>query len=191
MTPLFATVLLDPPTTLFAGCVLALVCTRLIRRDPEKELRKTMLWALGWSLWYGVCVAWPFFKRPGWMFVYLLDTDKVPLVTAYLLFVIALAAYGVCGALAVGLAVSRGKFGFGVVLTVGSAVTLGAVGLLTADQYAVVGTTAQYLAHTAPKLAQDPSMVIGMNAMGAGIGVFSIALLTIKVLQIRRLKLKG
>ncbi len=188
MTPVFATVLLDPPSTLMAGAIIALVCTKLIRRDPERQLRTTMFWAAAWSAWYGVCVAWPFFKRPDWMLVYLVDADHVPLIPAYVLFQLALVVYGVAGALAVGLAVSRGKLGFGIALTVGIAVVLGSVGLLTAGQYAVVGTHAQYLAGTAPHLGDDKDMVMGMNAMTIGIASFSIALLVAKILQIRKLK---
>jgi len=188
MTPVFATVLLDPPSTLMAGAIIALVSTKLIRRDPEKELRTAMLWAAAWSAWYGVCVAWPFFKRPDWMFVYLVDAQNVPLVPAYVLFMLALVVYGVCGALAVGLAVSRGKLGFGIALTVGCAIVLGSVGLLTGSQYVLVGTYAQYLAHAAPHLQDDHDMVMGMNGMTVGIATFSIALLVYKIVQIRRLK---
>ena len=188
MTPILATVLLDPPSTLMAGAIISLVSTKLIRRDPEKELRTAMLWGAAWSAWYGVCVAWPFFRRPDWMFVYLVDTQNVPLVATYFLFMIALVVYGVCGALATGLAVSRGKLGFGIVLTIGIAVVLGSVGLLTAHQYSLVGTYAQYVANTAPKLQDDHEMVMGMNGMTVGIAVFSIALLVYKIVQIRRLK---
>lgn len=188
MKPILATVLLDPPTTLFAGAVISLVSTKLIRRDPEKQLRIAMLWAAGWSVWYGICVAWPFFKRPDWMLVYLVDAQNVSLVPAFALFMVALVVYGVCGALATGLAVSRGKLGFGVVLAVGAAIVLGATGLLTAGQYSVVGTFAQYVAHTAPKLTEDKEMMMGMNAMTIGIASFSLMLLGIKIVQIRKLK---
>ncbi len=188
MTPVFATVVIDPPSTLFVGGIVALVSTKLIRRDPEKELRTAMLWAAAWAAWFGVCVAWPFFKRPDWMFVYLLDAQKVPLVPAYLLFVFCLVVYAVIGALAVGLAISRGKLGFGVALTVAAIIVWGGLFGLTFDQYMVVGTHAQYVAGAAPKLQDDHDMVMGMNAMTGGIAVFSIALLILKINQLRKLK---
>jgi hypothetical protein len=147
-----------------------------------------MLWAAAWSAWYGICVAWPFFKRPDWMLVYLVDAQNVSLVPAFVLFMFALVIYGVCGALATGLAVSRGKLGFGIVLAVGAAIVLGSTGLLTAGQYSVVGTFAQYAAHTAPKLTDDKEMMMGMNAMTIGIASFSVMLLAIKIVQIRKLK---
>ncbi|MFL5319536.1 MAG: hypothetical protein ACJ790_07750, partial [Myxococcaceae bacterium] len=94
-----ATVLLDPPTTLFAGALVALVSMKLIARDPVREIGRTAMWAALWSVLYGGAVSYMFFKFPDWMLTYLKDASTVPLVPVFIVFVIALVVCGFAGAL--------------------------------------------------------------------------------------------
>jgi len=62
-------------------------------------------------------------------------------------------------------------------------VYLGCIGIITADQYANIGTTAQYLSHTALKLSDDKAMMIAVNGITVGLVVASVPII---VVQIRR-----
>src|SRR4051812_16786012 len=103
MIPLtLATVLLDPPTTLFAGTIIALVSAKLIARDPVREINRTALFAVIWSVIYGFAVSYMFFVYPDWMLTYLKDASTVPLVPTFIVFMLALVVCGFAGSLAAG-----------------------------------------------------------------------------------------
>src|SRR4051794_11581409 len=108
MIPLcLATVLLDPPTTLFAGSIIALVSMKLIARDPNREIGRTAMYAVIWSVIYGLAVSYMFFVFPDWMLTYLKDASTVPLVPTFIVFVIALVVCGFAGSLATGWLISQ------------------------------------------------------------------------------------
>jgi hypothetical protein len=169
MTPLLSTVLLDPPTTLIFGSALAVLSGKLIRAHPQAGLKKVVTLAAGWSAWYGLCVGWFFFERPDWMFVYLLDTQKVPLVPAFLAFWLIVTLYGVFGALGTGLLIQQQKNGLALVTAAGAVLSFGFIFAISLNAYTHVGTFAQYVKDAAPALDADASMKRAMNLSSAGI----------------------
>ncbi len=180
MTFGLATVLLDPPSTLIFGCALAALSAKLIRANPALGLKKTVVLSAGWSAWYGLCVAWFFFQRPDWMFVYLLDTAKVPLAPAFIAFWLVLIGYGALGALGTGLLMQQQKTGLGVAASAMAVVSMAFIFAITGDQYVHVGTTAQYVAGNAPALDSDATMKMALNVSGAGIVVGILAVLVLQ-----------
>lgn len=183
MTPVLSTVLLDPPSTLIFGSALAVLSGKLLRANPERALKKTAALAAGWSAWYGLCVGWFFFERPDWMFVYLLDSQKLPLVPAFLAFCAVLVAYGVFGALGTGILIQQGRRGFAVLTAVGAVLSMGFIFAITANAYTHVGTYAQYLKGEAPQIDADAAMKMAMNVSGGGI---VIGILVVLFLQFRK-----
>ena len=179
------TVMLDPPSALLFGCAIATVSMKLIRANPAAALKKTVLISAAWSAWYGVCVGWFFFMRPDWMFTYLIDTAKVPLVPAFLVFWAALVGYGVVGALGTGLLVQQQKPGLAIAATPRSALFFGLLLLISNPAYVKVGTFAQYWAGSAPAVEADPTMQTALAVSGAGIG---FGVLVSLVVQLKKAK---
>ena len=183
MPTVLATVFLDPPSTLLAGVVLALVSTKLLRKNGDAEVKLLIKLAAGWSLLYGIGVGWPYFERTDWMYTYVMDTANVPLVPTYLLFVFVLVGCGVLGAVGAAAMIQSNRMPLAWTMLVMTAVYLGAIGVITADQYANIGTTAQYLSHTALKLTDDKAMMIAVNAISV---VGALGAIPIIVVQVRR-----
>lgn len=175
-----ATVLLDPPSALIFGTALAVVSMKLIRANPAAALKKTVAITAAWSAWYGACVGWFFFNRPDWMFTYLIDSAKVPLLPAFVVFVAALVGYGVVGALGTGLLVQQGKTGLAIGTVVVTVAFYGLLFLMSAPAYVKVGTFAQYFAGTAPAIDADPAMQTAMTVSGIGIGLGVVASLVVQ-----------
>lgn len=167
MTPLLATVLLDPPTALITGSGLALFSLKMLRKSPEAETRRLALLGAAWGAWYAVCVSWMFFQKTDWMLVYLADGKDLPVVPAFALFMAICAFFGVVGALATSWLVATGRLGLGIALFLGTVVTVGVIGLLQGDAYLHVGSLAEYRAGTAPHLKDLPEMQKMMNLSGA------------------------
>jgi hypothetical protein len=186
MPLMLGTVLLDPPTAMFAGCVLALVSAKLIALRPEQELLRTGALGAGWGAFYAGCVGWLFFTEPDWMLVYLKDAREVALVPAFIVFAGLCAAHGALGALACGALLGRGKKGLAWAVTAAAAATLVSVFWLQWHQYFLVGTWEQYAAGRATRLQDDASTQMAMNVASAIAGVGSIALLVARVRQSRR-----
>ena len=172
---ILATVLLDPPSTLLFGTAIAVVSMKLIRANPAAALKKTVAITAAWSAWYGVCVGWFFFMRPDWMLTYLVDSSKVPLVPAFLVFWAALVGYGVVGALGTGLLVQQNKTGLAIGTVGVSAAFFGLLLFMSNPAYVKVGTFAQYFAGTAPGIEADPAMQTAMTVSGIGIGLGVVA----------------
>lgn len=187
MTPLFATVLLDPPTALIFGSALGLVSGKLIRRNPEAELKTTAVLAGAWSAWYGVCVGWFFFARPDWMFVYLLDTQTVPLVPAFLVFMVLLVVHGVFGALGAGILMQQQRKALAAFLAAGAVLTIGFFFAISANAYVHLGTFEQYTNGVAPALETDGTMKLAMNLSGAGSGLAAALMLFLRFKKARTL----
>lgn len=164
-----STVLLDPPSTLIFGSALALLAGKRIRAGAEGALMKTALISTVWSAWYGVCVGWFFFQRPDWMFVYLLDTQKVPLVPAFLVFWLVVTVYGIFGAVCTGWLMQQQKTGLAILTVVGAVLSMAFIAATTANAYAHVGTFAQYMKGEAPMLTEDATMKMAMNLSTVGI----------------------
>jgi hypothetical protein len=181
---MLATVLLDPPTTLMAGAILALVSMKLLPKGLE-EVWRVGQFAGAWGLVYALSVGWHFFFRTDWMFVYLFDTASVPLVPAYLVFVAICVAFGIVGGLGVGLLLHLRKTAAAWLVSLGAVASLAACFAITLDQYLKVGTTAEYLAGTAKKLTDDGSIMLANNVSPA---VFGLTAVGIIVLQIRRMR---
>lgn len=172
---MIATVLLDPPSTLLFGTALSVVSMKLIRANPEGALKKTVAITAVWSAWYGLCVGWFFFMRPDWMFTYLIDTAKVPLVPAFVVFVAALVGYGVVGALGAGILVQQKKTGLAIASMVVALLFFAMLFLMSNPAYVKVGTFAQYTTGTAPGVEADGPMQTAMTVSGIGIGLGVVA----------------
>lgn len=178
-----ATVLIDPPTTLFAGAVLALISLKLIRGRGMEELWRVGQLAAAWGLVYGVSVAWHFFNRTDWMFFYAMDTSGLPLVPMYLVFLFVCSAWGALRGLAVAALIHVKRVGLAVGATLSAVVGFGLFLFITLDQYMHVGTTKQYLAGTAGKMTDDAAFVTATNISPV---IFGLAAVGIIVLQVRR-----
>ncbi len=178
-----ATVLIDPPTTLFAGGILALVSLKLIARNGVDELWRAAQLSAAWGFLYALCVGWFFFHRTDWMFVYALDTAPLPLVPLFILFALVCAAWGGLGALAVGALLLLKRTGLAFAAFASALAGFGLLLFVTLDQYLHVGTRAEYLAGTAKKTLDDPGWVMASNLASA---VFGLAAVGIIVLQVRR-----
>lgn len=185
MTPLLSTVLLDPPTALIFGSVLALVSGRLIVKSPQAELKTTAVLAAAWSAWYGLCVGWFFFAQPDWMFVYLVDTQQVPLVPAYLAFLVLLVVHGVFGALGAGILMQQQRKGLAILMALGAVLTIGFFFAISSHAYVHLGTFEQYARGAAPGLETNETMKLAMNLSGAGSGIAAAALLFLRFKKAR------
>jgi hypothetical protein len=181
---MLATVLIDPPSTLFAGGILALLSWKLLKKGTDEVWRVGQLSA-AWGFAYAISVGWWFFFRPDWMFVYTLDTSSLPLVPLYLLFLFVCTALGALGGLAVALLVYLKKGALAVTAFAGALLTWGLFLFMTLDQYTHVGTRAEYLAGTARALAEDSNWLMASNVAGVIAGIPAIAII---VLQIRRMR---
>jgi hypothetical protein len=189
-TPL-ATVLLDPPTALLFGCALALVSSKLILRNPRGEVLRTGLIGAGWGAFYGLAVAWFFFRQPDWMLVYLKDARQVALVPAFVVFLLLLAAHGAAGGLAGAALLSSGRKALAWALTLGAMATLGAGFWLQWQQYFLLGTYEQFHQGQAIPLQSDATMQLAMNVSGAASAVSAVGLFVWRFLQARKVDDQG
>ena len=188
MLPLtLATVMIDPPTALFAGCVLALISIKLIVRDPQREIMKTAIYAGAWSFAYVIAVSFMYVLYPDWMMVYLRDAKDVPLVPVWIVFMIACVACGVMGALSTAVLLSWKKTGLALAVTVGALVFLGLLGWLGGSQYIYVGTFAQFAAGQAPKLMENAHAQTYMNVASGITGAVSVGIIVKRVLETKKL----
>lgn len=183
---LLATVLLDPPTALLFGCVVALISARLIAHDPLRELRRTAVIGAAWGLFYGLCVGWFFFRRADWMLVYLKDANEVSLVPAYLVFLALTAAHGAFGALANAALLRHGRRAAAWLVTLAALLTLAGAFWLQWRQYVLVGTWEQFQTGTAVPLQSDATMQAVMNVTGLLSAGAAVGLLAWRFLQARR-----
>lgn len=181
-----ATILLDPPTTFMAGGIIALIGTKLIRKTGAAEVWKTGLLGALWGVIYAVAVAWMYFIRTDWMFVYLIDTSTMPMVPTYLAFFLILVAFGFAGALAVGHLIQQGRLGLAIGLTLAAAFTLIMTGVLTAPHYVAMGTTKEYWAGTAKKLVDDVEAMRAVNGITIGATLASLPMLFLRIRDLRR-----
>lgn len=179
-----ATVIIDPPTTLFAGGILALISWKLVKTSVGEVWRVGQLSA-AWGLVYGLSVGWHFFFRPDWMFFYALDTAGLPLGPAFAGFLFVCTTWGALGGLGVAALIHVKEGALAV------AAFLGALGgfvlllLVTLDQYVHVGTRAEYLAGTAKKVQEDASWVTASNGSTA---LFLLAAAVIIAVQVKRIR---
>jgi len=182
---ILATVLIDPPTTLFAGGILALISMKLLRTRGIEEVWRVGVLSAIWGLVYGVSVGWHFFFRTDWMFFYAMDTSSLPLVPLFVFFLFVCSAWGGLGGLAVGALLQAKRTALAVVAFAGALLGFVMLLLITLDQYKHVGTRAEYLAGTAKLISDDPSWVMASNVSPA---IFLTAAVVIIVLQVKRIR---
>ena len=180
-----ATVLIDPPTTLFAGGILAFISWKLVKTKGLDEVWRVGQLSAGWGLAYGISVGWHFFFRTDWMFIYAMDTSTLPLVPLFVLFLFLCASWGALGGLGVALLVHLQKPALAVTGFVGAFLGWGFFLFITLDQYKHIGTTKEYLAGTAKLITDDPNWVMASNVSPV---IFGIAAVGIIVLQVRRMR---
>lgn len=188
---LIATVLLDPPTALLFGCLVALVSSRLIARNPDGEIPRTGAFGAAWGAFYALSVGWFFFRYPDWMFAYLRDARDVPLLPAYVVFVLICAAFGAAGALGTAALIRRGMRGAAWAVTFGALLTIGATFYLQLAQYLVVGTFADFWAGRAAPIQSVGPMQVALNVSGAVATAGAAAALVTRFLQSRRGEPRG
>lgn len=180
---LLSTVILDPPSALLAGSVVALISFKLVVQKPEREVLRTGAYGALWGLLYGIAVGLPFFRYPDWMLVYLRDSSGTSLVLLYVLFVVTLVASGAAGGLGTAALVAQKKTALAVALCVGALATLGGAALLTSPQYSVVGTYAEYVAGKAVPLASSAlPTTMGITSAIAVVG--SLAMLAVRIREV-------
>jgi hypothetical protein len=182
---MLATVLIDPPTTFFAGGILALVSMKLIRTKGVDEVWRVAQLSAAWGLVYALSVGWHFFNRTDWMFFYAIDTSKLPLVPLFAIFVFVCVLWGAIGGLAVAALIHLQKLGLAIMAFVAELLGFVLFLFITLDQYQHVGTTKEYLAGTAKPLMEDAAWVTASNVSPA---LFGVAALVIIVTQVRRMR---
>lgn len=180
-----ATVLIDPPSTLFAGAILALISMKLVRTRGVDEVWRVGQLSAAWGLVYGVSVGWHFFNRTDWMFCYAMDTTGLPLVPLYALFLFVCAAWGGLGGLATAALIHVKQVALAWVAFAGALLGFALFLFITLDQYKHVGTTKEYLAGLAKPIAEDAAWVTASNVSPV---IFGLAAVGIIVLQVRRMK---
>ncbi len=180
-----ATVLIDPPTTLFAGAILALISLKLIRIKGIEEVWRVGQLSAAWGLVYGFSVGWHFFNRTDWMFFYAMDTSGLPLVPLYALFLFVCSAWGGIGGLSVAALIHVKQTALAWVAFASALLGFGLFLFITADQYQHVGTTKEYLAGTAKLMTDDSAWVTATNISPV---IFGLAAVGIIVVQLRRLR---
>ncbi len=180
-----ATVLIDPPTTLFAGGILALISLKLIRTKGIDEVWRVAQLSAAWGLVYALSVGWHFFFRTDWMFFYAMDTSHLPLVPLFAVFVFVCVLWGAIGGLAVAALIHVDKLGLAVMAFVAELLGFGFFLFITLDQYKHVGTTKEYLAGTAKPIMEDAAWVTASNLSPV---LFGLAAVGIIVLQVRRMR---
>ncbi len=182
---MLATVLIDPPTTLFGGAILALISMKLVAKKGVGEVWRVGQLSFLWGLVYALSVGWHFFFRTDWMFFYAMDTSSLPLLPLFVLFVFVCAAWGGIGGLSVAALVHAKKTGLAWLAFAGAILGFVLFLFITLDQYKHVGTRAEYFAGTAKLITDDPSWVLASNVSPA---IFGLAALIIIVSQVRRMR---
>jgi hypothetical protein len=180
-----ATVLIDPPTTLFAGGILAFISWKLVKTKGLNEVWRVGQLSAVWGLAYGLSVGWHFFFRTDWMFIYAMDTSSLPLVPLFALFLFLCASWGALGGLGVALLVHLQKPALAVTSFVGAFLGWAFFLFITLDQYKHIGTTKEYLAGTTKLITDDPNWVMASNVSPA---IFGLTAVGIIVLQVRRMR---
>ncbi len=182
---MLATVLIDPPTTLFGGALLALISMKLVKTKGVEEVWRVGQLSFLWGLVYAVSVGWHFFFRTDWMFFYAMDTSSLPLVPLFALFVFVCAAWGGIGGLSVAALVHAKQTALAWLAFAGALLGFVLFLFITLDQYKHVGTRAEYLAGTAKLITDDPNWVMASNVSPV---IFGLAAVGIIVLQVRRMR---
>ncbi len=182
---MLATVLIDPPTALFAGAILALISMKLLKNKGIDEVWRVGVLSAIWGLVYGISVGWHFFYRTDWMFTYALDTSSLPLVPLFIFFLFLCAAWGGLGGLAAGALIQAKKVALAWVAFAGAFLGWGFFLFITLDQYKHLGTRQEYLAGTAKLVFEDPNWVMASNVSPA---IFGVAAIVIIAMQIRRMR---
>jgi hypothetical protein len=180
-----ATVLIDPPTTLFGGAILALISMKLVRTKGLDEVWRVAQLSTAWGLVYGISVGWHFFYRTDWMFTYALDTSTLPLVPLFVIFVFLCAAWGGLGGMATAALLHAKKTALAWVAFAGAIGGWAFFLFITLDQYKHIGTRAEYLAGASKLITDDPNWVMASNVSPV---IFGLAAVGIIVLQVRRMR---
>jgi hypothetical protein len=186
VSPLFATVLLDPPTAMLVGSFIAFASFRQLLKNPELEVKRTALLGAAWGAFYALCVGWMYFNYPDWMLVYLRDARTTPLLSAYPGFVGVCAVFGGLSAATGATMVSKRRWGLAVGVLVGALLTLTACYWLSWDQYIHAGTFEQYLQHRAPLLTEDARLQRGSAVVTALAAPGAIAIVAVRFFRGRR-----
>lgn len=182
-----ATVMIDPPSALLAGCIVSLVSFKLIQADPQRQILTSAVYGAIWGALYVVAVSFMYFLYPDWMFVYLRDSKSVPLVPVWIVFLLASIGAGALGALGTGFLVSVRKMGLAFAMTAGALLFLALLGWLGAPQYILVGTMEQYTTGKAPMLTENAHAQMWMNVAGGITAAVSIGMIIKRVVETKKL----
>ena len=100
---------------------------------------------------------------------------------AIALALLVLVGCGVLGAVGAASLIQSNRMGLAWTMLAATVVYLAAIGVITADQYANIGTTAQYAAHAAVKLTEDKPMMMAINGITLGLVVASLPIIALQV----------
>ncbi|MHB1844940.1 MAG: aldehyde dehydrogenase family protein [Deltaproteobacteria bacterium] len=181
MTPIFSTILLDPPAAFALGALAPLLAAPMIRQKGAAEGYGLVAPAL--AAWMAGVYGYFFFHWPDWMFVYLVEARRLPLSWCYPIFVLAWVGGAWAGTrLATRAIVERRTliaFGW---LGLGLAVWA-ILFALTADQYVHVGTTLEYRARLAKPLDAAPAFKLAFNLAGIATAIPAVGVALALVLE--------
>ncbi|RME29410.1 MAG: hypothetical protein D6798_00105 [Deltaproteobacteria bacterium] len=164
------TYLIDPPTLFVAGSALAFAGRRLLVARRPDPFGPGALVAAGFSLWYCLSVGVATLKAPDWMLNYFVPPDQIDLRLVHAVFVVGGLLAGLSGHTLTAVCLQRGRTGAAILVLLAGFACLAGLWGLTFDRYIHVGTTAEYLAGTAP-LLPDSDLRPWMNLLGIGQGL--------------------
>lgn len=150
------TVPTDIPVSFLLGVVLVGLAHRQIRATQPGVFSRYVLTATGFTTWFGLTVCYFYVTYPGWMWSYVIDTDRLPLIPSCVLFLLTLSVAGFTGGLAAQELIKANKGWWAVGLGLYGLVTWAAVMVGLGDEYAHIGTYATYHAGQALKMAGHP-----------------------------------
>ena len=174
-----ATLLVDPQTALIAGAILPLIMTRLIHQQPEVEVPRAIMIGASWGLMYGLSVGYMYFVYSDWMFGYLVDTTKFPVLPFYFVFLASLMFCGAAGAALTAHLIRNDKTVLAYGSALGAALTLAVVWIPHWDSYSHIGTLAEWKAGTAALMPGTGTAPMGLNGAGAIATIYSVMVIVL------------
>lgn len=182
------TIPIDLPFNFGVGAAIALSAGRQLAKDTTPHAKHMVLrQAAWWGIWFGVNVAYQYFRWPDWMWAYLVDPAKIHASLVVPLFALANLVCTMFGArCAIGF-LAKGRRGPAVGIMIAGFVAWGLTVFATLDAYMNVGTKAEYVAKTAVKVQQHKELQESMPYTVGLLAVPGVALLLTNIVRGKRL----
>lgn len=181
------TIPIDLPFNFGVGAAIALSAGRRLGRDTTPNTRHMVLrQAAWWGIWFGLNVAYQYFRWPDWMWAYLVDPSAIHPSLVVPVFALMNLLCAMLGARCASALLEKGRWRAAVALMVCGFVGWGLTVVATLDAYLHVGTKAEYLAKTAVKIQEHEELQASMPYTVLLLAVPGVALLVTNVVRGRR-----